>query len=757
MPSGTSLAEAATLPAQAEAVPRRLRVLHLYRRFHPDYTGDGIYFMRLIPLLRALGSEHAVLAYETRPADGAASALHQGVPVHYLGARPDRRGWLALMRWLLLHLRHYEVLHLHSHVDRHCAAYLLARLLGVRVIFSCTLNDSPTELLEQYRPRNRGVIRLLLHAISAYVVISPQLLRRALETTGPARLRFIPQGVQPGPRRRPGDRLAARQALGLAPGDTLLLNVGSVSRRKNIGFLVEALAGIPDPRVRLLVVGPALEPDYSAELAAAIAAHGLGERVVLAGFQADPRPWYLAADLFVFASTSEGFGNVFLEAMDRSLPIVTCFLPGITDFIIDHGRTGFLAATQGQFVAAVERLRADPALAARIGEAGRDFVERNLDMAQLAARYAALYRDPAQDPAGAAAPPPIPELPVRFSGGLAAGPAAIGLREVDTPRDWRPLLQVVIDTEADFDWDRGIATDTGRVVSISGIEESFPLFERLGLRPTLVIDHPVATHAEGGRIVRKLAAAGCEVGVHLHSWTTPPIVEPKDDWHSFSGNIGAWLERRKLETLTCRVAELTGQAPRIFKAGRYGLGANTVAALEALGFEIDLSICPWYDYSALGGPDFTRFTARPGWFGSGGRMLSLPTTAAPLGWLHGQAGRVAPLLRSRPGKRLGLDRLAARANAFYPMRLSPEGAELAQMRRVARQLHAGGLRVFTLSLHSPTLQVGNTPYVRSAADLRAVLGRIEGFCRFFREELGGEFTTPSALLAKLRALRDGPA
>jgi teichuronic acid biosynthesis glycosyltransferase TuaC len=287
------------------------------------------------------------------------------------------------------------------------------------------------------------------------------------------------------------------------------------------------------------------------------------------------------------------------------------------------------------------------------------------------------------------------------------------------------------------------------VVSISGLDENFDVFRKYGIRPSLVIDHPVATHAEGGRIVRKLADEGCEIGVHLHSWTTPPMVEPKDDWHSFSGNMGAWLERRKLTTLTRRVEALTGRPARVFKAGRYGLGPNTVEAIEAAGFEIDLSICPWYDYSRLGGPDFSRFTARPGWFGRSRRLLSLPTTAAPLGWLGSQAGLVTRVTRSRLGRQFGLERIAARANAFHPLRLSPEGADLGRMIQVTRRLHARGLRVFTLSLHSPTLQVGNTPYVRSPAELRELLGRIDRYCAFFRDELGGVFTDPADLHRRL--------
>jgi hypothetical protein len=591
------------------------------------------------------------------------------------------------------------------------------------------------------------VVRLLMHSISTFVVISPHLLRRALETVPPSRLSFIPQGVAldfaPV---TPEERIAARAALGLDAADMVLLNVGSVSRRKNILFLVAALARIPDPSVKLAVVGPLLEEDYVAEIRDLMAREGIAERVILAGFRDDAARWFTAADAFVFASTAEGFPNVYLEAMARSVPIVSTFLPGLTDFIIDQGRAGFMAADAEQFVAAIRRLRDEPSLREDMGAAHRGFAERNLELGTVAARYAALYRRGRADAA------PLPDLRVNFTRRLNEGPAALGLEEFDTPRDWQPRLQVVIDTEAHFDWHKGIATDLGEVSSITGLEAGFDVFRRHGVKPALLIDHPIATQPLSRRIVRGLAAEGCEVGVHLHPWTTPPIVETKDDWHSFSGNLGARLERAKLVTLTERVAELTGETPRIFKAGRYGLSPNTFDTIEELGFETDLSICPWYDYSDLGGPDFSRFTARPGWFGRSRRLLSLPTTAALLGWLGKRPGPLLRVARSGFGRRLQLGWWAQRFNALVPRRLSPEGCGLAEMKAATLRLRQGGLGVFTLSLHSPTLRVGYTPYVHTEAELRAVLAAIDGFLGFFRDELGGTFTSPSALHAELAAL-----
>lgn len=749
--------EAPSPPRDATASGgRAVRVLHIYRRFHPDYTGEGIYYTRLIPYLREYGSVHEVLAFESLSGSGEADVLHAGLRIHYLGKRGDEGSRARLLGWLAVHIWRFDVVHLHSHVDRLFLTYALARLSGRRVVFSCTLDDSPTQLLQDYRPRNRVFARMLMRSINTFVVISPQLLRLSMQTMPEQRLSFIPQGIALDPPPDGQDRAAARQALGFGEDELVLLNVGSVSRRKNIGFLVDVLARIDVPQVRLVVVGPLLEDDYSAEIQAKIFQAGLQDRVEFVGFQDDPGRYYKAADVLVFASTLEGFPNVYLEAMASSLPIVTLFLPGLTDFIIDHGRSGMLAGDLDQFVAAVHSLRTDASLRRRMGLASRGFAVRNLGMPSVAQRYVALYRGDKAGVSEGRGQEGSADLRIRFSTMLAKGPAAIGLTEFDTPTDWPPMLQVVIDTEADFDWNKGISTDVGRVSSIVGLERGFDAFQRHGLRPSLMIDHPVATQPHSSALVRRLADQGCEVGVHLHAWTTPPLVEPRDDWHSFSGNLGASLEHAKLAALTARVEDLIGTRARAFKGGRYGISANTIAAIDALGFDIDLSICPCYDYSPLGGSDFSRFTSRPGWFGASGRLLSLPTTATRLGWLEGRKPAAGWGARGNWAGGLRISRLAARLNASYPRRLSPEGGSFAEMRRLTMQLHAAGLRIFTLSLHSPTFQVGNTPYCRSPEELAALLANIDRYLTFFRSELGGVFTTPSEIYARLAATRAPP-
>jgi len=84
------------------------------------------------------------------------------------------------------------------------------------------------------------------------------------------------------------------------------------------------------------------------------------------------------------------------------------------------------------------------------------------------------------------------------------------------------------------------------------------------------------------------------------------------------------------------------------------------------------------------------------------------------------------------------------------IRLSPEGMTLDEAKRLVRHMAANGQRVFVLTYHSPSLEPGNPPYVRTPDDLRRFLDWLDGFYSFFREEMRGRPAT-------WREVRFGPA
>jgi hypothetical protein len=93
--------------------------------------------------------------------------------------------------------------------------------------------------------------------------------------------------------------------------------------------------------------------------------------------------------------------------------------------------------------------------------------------------------------------------------------------------------------------------------------------------------------------------------------------------------------------------------------------------------------------------------------------------------------------------------ITSRLRLLERLRLTPEGHTLAEMKRLTRALLGQGQRTFVLSLHSPSVALGHTPYVRTDADRVALLQRLRDYLRFFRDELGGRFATPHALKAEL--------
>jgi len=108
-------------------------------------------------------------------------------------------------------------------------------------------------------------------------------------------------------------------------GPLHLLSIGSLTPRKGHLLLIGALAALADRAWRLRCIGSLTrDPQTTAAVERAIAAHGLGERVELAGEWPPERVGtaYAEADVFVLASYHEGYGMAFAEALAYGLPVV---------------------------------------------------------------------------------------------------------------------------------------------------------------------------------------------------------------------------------------------------------------------------------------------------------------------------------------------------------------------------------------------------------------------------------------------------
>ena len=180
------------------------------------------------------------------------------------------------------------------------------------------------------------------------------------------------------------------------------------------------------------------------------------------------------------------------------------------------------------------------------------------------------------------------------------------------------------------------------------------------------------------------------------------------------------MERKKLARLTDRITDRFGTRPAVYLAGRYGLGPNTAAILEELGYEVDLSPCVPMDFTADGGPDYSGATNHPYWFGEGRRLLGLPCSGDFVGWMPGSRRRV---YRLAADPRLAWSRL--------PGILARLGASSA--RPLARGIHTRGapppdtidaeswISGLRLQLPFSLSATRFHPYVRDGRDLEAFL------------------------------------
>jgi glycosyltransferase involved in cell wall biosynthesis len=238
----------------------------------------------------------------------------------------------------------------------------------------------------------RWAYRWLLRQPDAVVAVCRAVAEDLLATgVRPARLHVVPNGVEPARlARRPADGLRVRASLGIPPGESLLLYVGSLAEEKNLPALVDVVAACRREGIaaHALFVG-----DGPAHPSLVQAAARLDVAAAVHVRPADQAigPYLDAADLFVLPSTSEGMPAVLIEAGLAGLPAVASAVGGVPE-VVQDGVTGRLVppGDQAALAAAVRELLTDPQRRQAMGLAAR-LRYRRFEIAPIADSYGALY------------------------------------------------------------------------------------------------------------------------------------------------------------------------------------------------------------------------------------------------------------------------------------------------------------------------------------------------------------------------------
>ncbi|SFU41706.1 glycosyltransferase family 4 protein [Halomonas korlensis] len=222
------------------------------------------------------------------------------------------------------------------------------------------------------------------------IVTSPYTARGLARYRVPSeRIRVVEPGVDPAP--------LAASAMDLeVPGPRRLLCVATLTPRKGLDLLVEALAGLVDRDWTGAMVGSLdRDPAHAAKLLAQTQRLGLDERLAWLG-ECDAKGLaqaYHRAELFVLPSHYEGYGMVVTEALARGLPVLTTTGGALGDTLPPHAG---IAVPPGDTQALREALAAwldDAALRRRLRRGARQAREALADWRQAGERFIAALDD----------------------------------------------------------------------------------------------------------------------------------------------------------------------------------------------------------------------------------------------------------------------------------------------------------------------------------------------------------------------------
>lgn len=241
--------------------------------------------------------------------------------------------WTTIRR--LKKQQRLDVLDAHFTYPDGYAATLLGKWFGVPT----TITLRGTEHRHAKDPAICGRMQVALQRASHVFGVSEDLCKVARRLGVPdAKLQVVGNGIDLAKFKR-ADKLLARQALGLQAEDMVLVSVGGLVERKGFHRVIELLPALVTQfaRLKFLIVGGATaEGNNRSQLEQQVQTLGLQAHVQFLG----ARPHHQladilsAADVFVLATSNEGWANVFLEAMACGLPVVTTDVGGNKEVVV---------------------------------------------------------------------------------------------------------------------------------------------------------------------------------------------------------------------------------------------------------------------------------------------------------------------------------------------------------------------------------------------------------------------------------------
>ncbi|NIQ38212.1 MAG: glycosyltransferase [Proteobacteria bacterium] len=286
----------------------------------------------------------------------------------------------------------YDVINTHFALPSGPTGYVLSKLFGLPNVLTIHGGDifDPSKSLSPHKtPVLRNVVRFMINHADRVVAQSNNTRTNAQEYYVVERqIDLIPLGIK-----KPAFSRKIRDDFGLDPEDVVFCTIGRLVKRKNLDDALAILSVIKDRyRFQFLIIGDGPERFHLEGLVSSL---GLQKMVRFFGNVTDEVKFQLLdlSDCYLSTASHEGFGLVFLEAMECGVPIICYDSGGQTDFLRD-GQTGFLIplGDRRSFEKRLVELIDSPVLRKQMGRHNSRLVKR-FYISTCAEKYVSLFQN----------------------------------------------------------------------------------------------------------------------------------------------------------------------------------------------------------------------------------------------------------------------------------------------------------------------------------------------------------------------------
>ncbi len=334
----------------------------------------------LINALRERGHDNTLVCPPDSGVDG--SARQAGIRVQNLFCAGDLDLPFAYRLSQYLKENCPDIVHCHSRRGADILGGLAATFADIPAVVSRRVDNLEMRLMAALRYKPFARIIAISEAIAAV------LRDRDIDSK---RIAVIRSAVDSRAFAKKPDCATLKREFGIDEGIFTIAAAGQLIPRKGQRYLLEAVADLvhSHPPFRLIVFG---EGYLNNQLRSQANSLGLGDVVQFAGFRENLDDYIGCFDLFVHPALAEGLGVAALKAAAAGVAVVGFDAGGLSE-AVEHGKTGLLVPPQDvdKLRDAIATMMDDEALRLRLGDAGKERMQKEFSIDTMADDHVTLY------------------------------------------------------------------------------------------------------------------------------------------------------------------------------------------------------------------------------------------------------------------------------------------------------------------------------------------------------------------------------